>query len=52
MLPKYKKFLSSGSIKSPITLLKECDCDLELDTIYDDVFTVCKEYIAKWQDLI
>ena len=52
MLPKYKKFLSSGSIKSPITLLKECDCDLEQDTIYDDVFTVCKEYIAKWQDLI
>lgn len=52
MLPKYKKFLSSGSIKSPIALLKECDCDLEQDKIYDDVFKVCQDYIVKWKELI
>ena len=52
MLPKYIEFLSSGSIKSPIALLKECDCDLEQDKIYDDVFKVCQDYIVKWKELI
>ncbi len=52
MLPKYKKFLSSGSVKSPISLLKDCDCDLEQETIYDDVFEVCKGFLSKWKEII
>ena len=42
---RYKKFLSSGCIKSPIKLLKACGCDLESERIYDDVFDYCKEYV-------
>ena len=49
---KYLKFLSSGSIKSPIALLKSCGCDLEKEEIYDDVFAVCKDFIRKWEALL
>ena len=49
---KYLKFLSSGSIKSPIALLKSCGCDLEKEEIYDDVFAVCKDFIRKWKALL
>ena len=52
MVSKYKKFLSSGCTKGPIDLLKECDCDLENEKIYDDVFAVCREYIKKWQEIL
>ncbi len=52
MLPKYKKFLSSGSIKSPISLLKECGCDLEKESIYNDVFAYCRKFINDWKALI
>lgn len=49
---RYKKFLSSGSTASPITLLKRCGCDLESEKIYDDVFAYCKEYLKNMNKLI
>ena len=52
MQKRYRRFLSSGSIKSPILLLKECGCDLEDEKIYNDVFAFCKKIIANWEGLI
>ena len=52
MVKKYKKFLSSGCTESPITLLRRCNCDLEKEDIYDNVFSVCKDFIGKWKELI
>ena len=52
MVKKYKKFLSSGCTENPITLLRRCDCDLEKEDIYDNVFSVCKDFIEKWKELI
>ncbi len=49
---QYKKFLSSGSTASPITLLKRCGCDLESEEIYDDVFTYCKDYVKNMEKLV
>ena len=49
---RYKKFLSSGSTASPITLLKRCGCDLENEEIYDDVFAYCKDYLKNMNKLI
>ena len=49
---QYKKFLSSGSTASPITLLKRCGCDLENEKIYDDVFAYCKDYLKNMNKLI
>ena len=52
MVKKYKKFLSSGCTENPITLLRRCDCDLEKEDIYDNLFSVCKDFIEKWKELI
>ena len=49
---QYKKFLSSGSTASPITLLKRCGCDLENEKIYDDVFAYCKDYVKNMGKLV
>ncbi|HIT62323.1 MAG TPA: oligoendopeptidase F [Candidatus Caccovivens faecavium] len=49
---QYKKFLSSGSTASPITLLKRCGCDLESEEIYDDVFSYCKDYVKNMEKLV
>ena len=49
---QYKKFLSSGSTASPITLLKRCGCDLESEEIYDDVFAYCKDYVKNMGKLV
>lgn len=49
---QYKKFLSSGSTASPITLLKRCGCDLESEEIYDDVFAYCKDYVNNMGKLV
>ena len=49
---QYKKFLSSGSTASPITLLKRCGCNLESEEIYDDVFAYCKDYIKIMEKLV
>lgn len=51
-ISKYIKFLSSGSSKDPITLLRECDCDLEKEEIYDEVFKVCQDFVNDWKALI
>ncbi len=49
---KYLKFLSSGCCQDPISLLKIADCDLTKENIYDEAFAVCKDFIAKWNELI
>ncbi len=49
---QYKKFLSSGCSKDPISLLKIAGCDLTKEKTFDDSFAVCRDYIKKWEKLI
>lgn len=49
---QYKKFLSSGSTASPITLLKRCGADLEKEETYDAVFAYCKDYVKNMEKLM
>lgn len=49
---KYLKFLSSGCIQDPISLLKIADCDLEREKTYDNAFAVCGDYIQKWKSIL
>lgn len=49
---KYLKFLSAGSSKDPISLLKIADCDLTKEETFDEAFAVCKDYVNKWQALL
>jgi len=44
----YKKFLSAGSTKDPISILKDATCDLTKDKIYEDAFSVCREILKDW----
>ena len=48
----YKKFLSAGSSKDPISLLKIADCDLEDENTFDNAFKTCEDFIEKWEKLI
>ncbi len=49
---KYLTFLSSGSSKDPISLLKIADCDLTKEKTFDEAFDVCRGYIEKWEKLL
>lgn len=49
---KYIKFLSSGSSKDPISLLKIADCDLTKEETFDNAFKTCREFIEKWEKMI
>ena len=48
----YLEFLSSGSSKDPISLLKIADCDLTKEETFDDAFKTCEEFIEKWEKTI
>lgn len=52
MLKKYINFLSSGCSKDPISLLKSCDCDLESDKLFDDVFEYCNNMLSELDALV
>lgn len=49
---KYLAFLSAGCSKDPISLLKDCGCDLEKENIYNNVFDLCSNYLNEWEHLI
>ncbi len=49
---KYLKFLSSGSTKDPISLLKIADCDLTKEETFDFAFDVCKKFVSDWESII
>lgn len=48
----YKKFLSAGCTKDPISILKDATCDLTKDEIYDEAFEVCYEVLGDWEETL
>lgn len=48
---KYINFLSSGSSKDPVSLLKELDCDLTDAKTYEKAFDFCKHFLSEWEEL-
>ncbi|MDE6583167.1 MAG: oligoendopeptidase F [Clostridia bacterium] len=49
---KYLKFLSSGCSQDPVTLLKNADCDLTSEQMFDEVFGICESYIKNWENAL
>ncbi len=50
-LEDYMKFLSSGSSKDNLTILKETGCDLEDEKTYDNAFALIKAFVAEYEQL-
>ncbi len=48
----YKKFLSSGCVTDPISLLKIADCDLTKEQTFDEAFKVCEDFVSKWENVL
>lgn len=48
---KYLKFLSSGSIDTPIKILQDAGCNLEEDKAFDDVFSYLRDEMKNWKFL-
>lgn len=46
---KYLKFLSSGSIDTPIKILQDAGCNLEEEKAFDDVFDYLRAMIKIWE---
>ena len=51
-IKKYLEFLSSGSSKNPIELLKLAGANLEEDKIFDEVFSWLRGMLDQWKELI
>ena len=49
---KYLKMLSSGCAYDPISILKIADCDLTKPQTFDESFSVCREFIKMWNDIL
>lgn len=49
---KYIKFLSSGSMDTPINILKIAGCDLENDETFNNVFEYVNEVLNDWESLL
>ena len=47
----YLNFLSSGSSKNPVQILKECGCDLTDEKTFDSCFSYLKNMLQEWKNL-
>jgi len=49
---KYIDFLSAGSSKDPVSILRDAGCDLEEENIFDYVFNYLREILKSWKKII
>lgn len=48
----YLKFISSGSSKYPLEVLKDCKIDLEKNNVVEEALKIFNEYLNMYKDLI